>query len=748
MILQNNQGNEHEPHVDSLRTPYQVMVAIRDENDMCLLNLACAMARNREGEVHMITVPSEGVQPTWFEIPEDHEDVSIHKIVRPGKNVGAVILRESQALDPDVLILGWSGQQDRGRYFLGKTLDPVIQSAPCDVIVIRGECPLDAQRILLPAAGGPNAPRALAIAHALAPEAEITALYVALEHLGPTEVLLGRERLDQLKRGLPDNINVRTRVIQAKDPIEGILEEAKRDPDDAYAYDLLVIGAGNENVLGRFLFGDTPQIILRGSPIPTMVVRRRLTNLGSFVRRVWVRIFGLVPTLTVQEQAEVYRTVRRGSRPSTDFFVMITLASAIASLGLLANSPAVIIGAMLVAPLMTAILGMGLSLVVGDMRFFLSALGTTMRGALLAIITSALVGLVVPGAATTQEMLSRGNPTVLDLGVALISGAAAAYALSRKDVSAALAGVAIAAALAPPLTTIGIRLRLGEWWTAGGALLLFSTNMISIVAAGGLTFFLLGFRPELGDPDRSVILRRGIWGVSVLLAATTLLLAVLTSQSLQELWLNQAIETTLQEELTTLVQDAELIDWEIVSARSEMPSPSADTLHLDITIRSPKTLTYTDARNLQEQVAQRLSRPVALSLGMVPATQLQAYIPPTLTPTSTALPRGASTITPTVSPSPTTRPRTPYPTHSVSIPTAPTQTLRVYGVGPTGVQVHYSPGGLLVGALPLSATVTVLEGPIEIEGHGWYHINAPTTGLKGWVDQEYLTSTIKYNTPK
>jgi uncharacterized hydrophobic protein (TIGR00271 family) len=735
MILQNNQNNEQQARPERLRSPYQVMVAIRDEDDMCaLLNLACAMAQNREGEVYVITVTPEGVQPTWFKTPEQYEDIPIHKIIRSGKNVGAVILEESQNRDPDVLILGWRGKLNRGRYFLGKTLDPVIQSAPCDVIVMRGECPLDAQRILLPAAGGPNAPRALAFAHALAPEAEITALYVALEHLGPSEVLLGRERLDQLRRGLPDNINVRTRVIQAKDPIEGILEEAKNDTD---SYDLLIIGAGNENVLGRFLFGDTPQIILSGSPIPTMVVRRRLTNLHSLVRRIWVRIFGLVPTLTVQEQAEVYRTVRRGSRPSTDFFVMITLASAIASIGLLADSPAVIIGAMLVAPLMTAILGMGLSLVVGDMRFFLSAFGTTIRGVILAIITGSLVGFIVPGAATTQEMLSRGNPTVLDLGVALVSGAAAAYALSRKDVSAALAGVAIAAALAPPLTTIGISLRLTEWWTAGGALLLFSTNMISIVAAGGLTFFLLGFRPELGDPGRSVILRRGIWGVSVLLAATTLLLAVLTSQSLQELWLNQAIEITLQEELTTLVSGAELIDWEIAHAPPDLPSPSADTLHLDITIRSPETMSHADAHTLQERVAQRLSRPVALSLGMVPATRLQAYVPLTPNPTSTVLPTEVPPITATST-------LNDIPTRTPNLISDP-QTLLVYGVGSTGVNVHYSPAGLLVGTLPLSTTVTVLEGPIEIEGRGWYHVDAPTTGLEGWVAQEYLTPTLKSN---
>ena len=129
---------------------------------------------------------------------------------------------------------------------------------------------------------------------------------------------------------------------------------------------------------------------------------------------------------------------------------MITLAAAIATIGLLLDNPAVIIGAMIVAPLMTPILGMGLSLVMGDSRFFWISFGTTFRGVLLAIITAVLVAAVVPGASITAEVLGRARPTVMDLAVALVSGTAAGYALCRKNVSAALAGVAIAAALAPP----------------------------------------------------------------------------------------------------------------------------------------------------------------------------------------------------------------------------------------------------------------------------------------------------------
>ncbi len=725
-------------------TPYRVLVAVRDEQDMCsLLSFSCALARAQAGEVYVVTVTSNGMQPPWFEVPEDCQGVSINVMIRSGKNIGAIILQESQELEPDMLILGWRGHKERGRYFLGQTLDPVVQSAPCDVIVMRGDCTQQVQRVLLPAAGGPNAPRALNLARLIAPDAEITALYVATQRLGPTEVVLGRERLQALQKELPDNVQVRARVIQSAGPVEGILEEAAR------GYDLLILGAGNENVVGRFLFGDIPHAILADVPIPTMVVRRRLSNLGSLVRRIWVRIFGLVPTLSVQEQADILKIVRLGSRPSTDFFVMITLAAAIASLGLLANSPAVIIGAMLVAPLMTAILGMGLSLVVADIRFFWRALGTTIRGILLAIVTGALVGLIVPGASITPEMLSRGNPTVLDLGVALISGCAAAYALSRKDVSAALTGVAIAAALAPPLTTIGLSLILRRWWVAGGALLLFSTNMISIVAAGGVTFFLLGFRPESGDPGHVAVLRRGMWGISVLLVSVTVLLAVLTSQELQEVWLNQAIESAISAELDAQIPGSQLVSWLLLGEDKD------GTLQLDITVRTPRALSYVDARALQERIAQRLERPVALSLGMVPATRLQAYVPPTPTLTPTATPTGAPTATPTPTPTKTPMPTatptltlTPSPTATpTKVPTVtptPTPTpwlLTVFGVGRNGLRVRDSPDGLLVDKLPEGTVVMITGGPIESGGYTWYHVDAPEMGLDGWAASTFLTST-------
>ena len=293
-------------------TPYRAMIAVRDADDLCLLmKFGCNLARNQGGDVWIITVNKEGKIPAWLDLErrksEDGEkliasnicpDVEVHVSVQEGTNVAEIILDEVKAHQPDMLLLRWSGQIRRGgRYTLGRTLDPLIQSVPCDVMVLRGECPEQMERILIPVAGGPHAPRAMNLALTMAPEAEITALYVAMEKLGSTEVLVGHERLKNIRRRTTDSQRVRPKVVTANSAVDGIIGEAQQD------YDMMIIGAGEENVVGRFLFGNIPQMILQRTPIPTLVMRSRLTQLDTLHRRLWRHIFGLVPSLSTREQA-------------------------------------------------------------------------------------------------------------------------------------------------------------------------------------------------------------------------------------------------------------------------------------------------------------------------------------------------------------------------------------------------------------------------------------------------------------
>lgn len=690
---------------------YLVLVAVRDEDDLTsLTRMGCDLAREREGAVRAVTVHREAERPDWMKIPEACKDVPIEMVVRQGQDVGTVLLEEIQKTKADTLLVGWKGQLSRGRYRLGQTLDPVVRNAPCDVLLLAGAYGGKVERVLIPIGGGPNAPEAVNIARTLLPKAKITALYVASQQLGATDVLLGKERLDTVLSPLHLS-DVKRKVVQAPNPAAGILEEARE------GYDLLLLGAGGESFLNRFLFGSISQAILSQTDTPTIVVRRRLTNLGTLQRRVWHKIFGVMPTLDAQQQATAYRLIRRGARPRIDFWVMIALATAIAALGLLLNSPAVIIGAMLIAPFMNAILGIGLSIVMGDLQFLLRALSTTVRGALLAILMGFLMTLIVPGAAPTDEILIRANPTLLDLAVALAAGAAAAYATCRPDVSAALAGVAIAAALDPPLANIGIGIAMQEWKIAWGAALLFTTNLIAISAAGGLLFLWLGFQPRPGALNRNTILRRGAWGILILLFLISVPLTILTQTSTRRIQLQQEIKAALEQELEQQF-GAELVEWTFEEDRNS----DDNALQIDATVRVIRPLTHAEARQLQERVAERLERSVALSIGMVSSTRLRAYVP--LTPTETAATSPTSTATPqlTATPVPTRTPR-PSPTLTPWDAVVTTETLAVY----------YAPGGLVVDGLESGVALRVIEGPVDVEGETWYRVQVPAQHLEGWV---------------
>jgi len=222
-----------------------------------------------------------------------------------------------------------------------------------------------------------------------------------------------------------------------------------------------MLGASRESTVNRVLFGDIPEKVAAASPAPVIIVKRRVGPMTNWLRRALDRLSAWMPRVSAEERVDVYRSIRRGARPDADYFVMIGLAAAIASFGLLLNSPAVIIGAMLVAPLMAAIVGLGMGIMMGDVRLLKLAASATLRGMLLAITVGFVIGLLASNSIQTGEVLSRTQPALLDLGVALASGAAGAYALCRKDVSASLPGVAIAAALVPPLATVGIGLAVG-----------------------------------------------------------------------------------------------------------------------------------------------------------------------------------------------------------------------------------------------------------------------------------------------
>ncbi len=198
------------------------------------------------------------------------------------------------------------------------------------------------------------------------------------------------------------------------------------------------------------------------------------------------------------ERPALYReTAEAATDTDLPFWVVLLLSGAIATMGLTLNSTAVVIGAMLVAPLLGPLLGISLALAVGDGRLFVQTAATILLGALGIVALGALLTAVLPFQTVTDEIASRTRPTTLDLGIAVFSGLAGAVvtASREKRLSASIPGVAVAVALVPPLGVAGFGVGTGwQWPIIRGSLLLFGANLAGIVLSGLLVFLLIGMQ--------------------------------------------------------------------------------------------------------------------------------------------------------------------------------------------------------------------------------------------------------------
>lgn len=219
------------------------------------------------------------------------------------------------------------------------------------------------------------------------------------------------------------------------------------------------------------------------------------------------------------------------NRRLSRFWVLLVLAAVIASAGVVGDSTATVIGAMIVAPLMTPILGTVLSLVTGDSANLARSLGLVAAGAVTVVAIGWLFGLIVPGpvvAATNSQVAGRVHPQLIDLIAALATGAVGSFALVRSDISDTLPGVAIAISLVPPLAVVGLTLESGAGDQSLGALLLFLTNVGAILLSGLAVMALYRvFAFTAGEPLRVhrrlavIVVIAFVVALAVPLAATT-----------------------------------------------------------------------------------------------------------------------------------------------------------------------------------------------------------------------------------
>ncbi len=604
---------------------YRILITAGEPDHLrVLLAIAVPLARAWHGRITALYVGSRDVLQTWFLIPPEMQDVVDAPVVIEEANVSQAILHYARQHRPNLLMVHWKGRPSRGRYLLGRTLDPLIQYAPFDVAVVRVNEPAEVfaqrmaqhPRVLVPAGGGPNASLALQIALGLT-DTPVTVLRVAPSHLGPTAISAQREILQTHLGPYAGEERVRPKVALARSIARGIHHEAAE-------HDVVIIGATRESFVDRLLFGNLPQTLAATLPQALIIARRHDPAAVALLRQARWRILNALTQLSEEERIAIYRQVRRGARTSTDFYVMAAISFALAALGLLLNSATVIIGAMVVGPLMSALLGIGMGVVQGDPWLLRVALRTLVLGIVTGIVVSGAMGLLIPQNALTNEMLSRCSPTLLDLAVAAVAGAAAAYAAAHKAIASDLIGIAIAVAIEPSLATFGLASVMGYPRQALGALLLFATNLIAIIAAVVVMLLWMGFHPSLGEQTRARTFHRGILGVVGLLVGVGLILGLLTASTIRTNTLRQEVHAILQEEVPSLGPDAQLADWEI--ARADGP-----TLNLSIAVETTGDIAMERLTALQERLTRRLGRPVSLSFKAIPITRLAPLPIPTPT---------------------------------------------------------------------------------------------------------------------
>ena len=405
------------------------------------------------------------------------------------ENVGLVVLNWKQENQKKGLEQIWNKLLDsevESIYASAKNsfdIKKILRNIPCDVIVFRGKYDGTADRIIIPILK--KIPlRAYKFGLEISKDKSIPLVF-----LNPIEnSIISLEALGLKQEAKNDVDRVSLKNIGDNDLDAAIKKYA--EPED-----LVLLETDAVSFFDIEIFDELIELFQAGKQKATFLYRSSNKVFRLQIYRAWFYVRNLFPSMSAFDKTTISTKIREAAKPSVDYFMLIILAASIATLGLLADSTAVIIGAMLVAPLMSPIISTAMGIVQGDTVLIRLASEASLKGIALAIGVGALITIVFPDHLTTNAILARTHPNLLDLFVALASGAAAGYALSRENVSAALPGVSIAVALVPPLCVVGYGLATTDFQISGGAFLLFITNVVAIILAAATIFLLLGFRP-------------------------------------------------------------------------------------------------------------------------------------------------------------------------------------------------------------------------------------------------------------
>ncbi len=531
----------------------------RPDTAVEMLNLAGEMVHPSEGLVIALVISlgdieeANKVSTELSQVIEDFRNADrghqVELVTEMAVSVSRGILDVARERNADVIMLGVR-RSIQQQVKLGTVVENVIATAPCGVLIYRSSLSPAFSRVVIPIDGSLAATAATKLGHSIALQHKIPVRQMSVQqgyHYNPDNEAL----MHNYETQFPSDIGLSKMIIVGRNPAREIVHRLTED-------DLLVIGFSQKSDFERQITNDLGNQLLNQALGPVILISQIEWHRG-FRGAIEHGIARINPQLTLVEQNELIWSAQKTAHSNLDYTVMIVLSAALATLGLLTNSAAVIIGAMLVAPLMSPLSSFSVGMATGILELTRRASLTLVQGVSLALLISIVMGIVLPIDSPTEEILARGSPNLLDAAIALVSGWVAAYATARKGIPAALAGVAIAAALMPPLCTIGLGIALRDENLALGASLLFLANITFIIASGYITFLWLGMHPS-GNRTGSMNQTRSWWIVlCIITVVVTVVFARLGSQAIDESHIRDRLEAEV-------FPGATVVEYHVVSS--------------------------------------------------------------------------------------------------------------------------------------------------------------------------------------
>lgn len=280
---------------------------------------------------------------------------------------------------------------------------------------------------------------------------------------------------------------------------------------------------------------------------------------------------------------------------NANYVVLTVSACLIATFGLISNSTAVIIGAMIIAPLMLPLRALAFGALEGDVNLFRQAIGAIAGATVISVVLSYLLGLLVGIPEFGSEVLSRTQPNLVDLGIAVAAGGVSGFAKIRPRVSDALAGTAIAVALMPPICVVGLALSQQIWSFSFGAFLLYLTNLLGITLACMLVFSMGGYTK----------ISRALGWTLALTAIMLIPLGASFIELVKQARLQAAINKTLVRRTVTVGQPRVELMRTRVNWQANPPI-------VYLNVRAATEITPKQVRLVQDFIAQEMGQPFEL----------------------------------------------------------------------------------------------------------------------------------------